>query len=267
MAIKLIIEPREKDLGGVTVRRVLPISAQRMVGPWIFFDEMGPVNFAAGQGIDVKPHPHINLATVTYLFEGELLHRDSLGTVQTIQPGAINLMVAGKGITHSERERDETRNSEHRLHGLQLWHALPEELEETEPAFYHVPAAAIPAATPGSVTVRVLMGCAYDVTSPVKTFGDTLYLEASMQAGQILTLPEKEQLAVYVVAGQLMLEEQTVDAHTMIVFDDYSTPTIQAQANTRLAIIGGERMSPRFIDWNFISSRQKTNRRSQRYVA
>ena len=167
--IDLIIEPSEKDLGEFTVRRALPSVKQRMVGPWLFFDHMGPATFAPGQGVNVRPHPHINLATVTYLFDGEILHRDSLGSVQAIRPGDLNLMVAGRGIVHSERERAEVNAVEHGLHGLQLWLALPEEDEEIEPAFYHYPSDVLPAIEVNGVAVRVMIGSAYGETSPTKT--------------------------------------------------------------------------------------------------
>ena len=196
MSIKQIIRSRKKDLGGFFVRRLLPDSGQSMVGPWIFFDHMGPADFPAGTGIDVRPHPHINLATVTYLFEGEVLHRDSLGNAQIIRPGDINLMVSGKGITHSERESEEVRSADHRLHGLQLWLALPEEHEETEPAFYHHTSESIPTLTVDEVPVRVLIGSAYGATSPVMSYIDTLYIEAHLQPGQNLVLPAAKERAL-----------------------------------------------------------------------
>ena len=257
MTIKHIITPREKSLGDFSVRRVLPFMKQQTVGPWIFFDHMGPADFPAGKGIDVRPHPHINLATVTYLFEGEILHRDSLGSVQTIRPGDINLMVAGKGITHSERERDEVRNSDHRTHGLQLWHALPEKYEETAPAFYHYPAADLPCFSQNNVSLRLMIGSAYGFTSPVKTFAETLYVEADIKRGDKLHLPNAEELAVYVVSGGVTLLGQTIFSYSMAVLGDNVTTDIEAAADARIAIIGGEKMPPRFIEWNFVSSRRE----------
>ena len=218
--ISLIIQPREKDLGGFSVRRVLPFAKRRMVGPWIFFDHMGPATFPAGEGINVRPHPHINLATVTYLFEGEILHRDSLGCVQPIQPGDINLMVAGKGIVHSERERPERQSSMRALHGLQLWLALPKGDEEIEPAFYHYPNSEIPAININEVAIRVMMGEAYGVISPVRTFANTLYVEAHLKAGQTIVLPEAEELAVYVASGSLQAKDTPVPEYSMAVFDN-----------------------------------------------
>ncbi|NLQ18314.1 pirin family protein [Marinomonas sp. M1K-6] len=255
-AIEAIIEPQQKDLGEFMVRRTLPTSARKMVGPWIFFDHMGPASFPAGSGVNVRPHPHINLATVTYLFEGEILHRDSLGSLATITPGDINLMVAGKGITHSERERPEVKNVPHKLHGLQLWLALPEKDEEIEPAFYHYPAASIPTATVEGVTLSVLMGTAYGVTSPVKTYAETLYVEAHMQAGQRVTLPNAEERAIYVAKGGLKIKDTVIPEFAMVILSTADGVVIEATADSRIALIGGEKMTKRFIEWNFISSRK-----------
>lgn len=253
--IERIIEPRKKDLGGFSVRRVLPVVGQKMIGPWIFFDHMGPADFPAGQGIDVRPHPHINLATVTYLFEGEILHRDSLGSCATIEPGDINLMVAGSGIVHSEREREEIRNQDHHLHGLQLWLALPEANEETEPAFHHYDKADIPGTTIDGVPVRVMMGAAYGLQSPVKTFADTLYIEAALNKGQTLTLPPAAERGLYVATGQLSVLEETLDAFHMAVLSTGDMTIEATEDDTRIAVVGGEQLGPRFIDWNFVSSR------------
>lgn len=255
-AIELVIMPRDKDLGGFSVRRALPNARRRMVGPWIFFDHMGPADFPAGKGINVRPHPHVNLATVTYLFEGEILHRDSLGSLQLITPGDINLMVAGRGIVHSERERPEVTAEPHRLHGLQLWLALPEPDEETEPAFYHYPSAEIPAVTVAGVPVRVMMGSAYGRTSPVRTFADTLYVEAHLQAGQTLVLPDAEERAVYVASGKLKARDTEMPEHSLAILGDLPGVVLEAASESRIAIIGGERMTPRFIEWNFVSSRK-----------
>lgn len=251
-----IIEPREKDLGGFSVRRILPYAKQRMVGPWIFFDHMGPVEFPAGEGINVRPHPHINLATVTYLFEGEMLHRDSLGNQQPIHPGDINLMVAGSGITHSERERDEIRNVPHRQHGLQLWHALPEKHEETAPAFYHYPSSDIPAVEVDGVLIRVLIGSAYGVTSPVITFVETIYIEATLQPGQRLKLPQAREAALYVVSGEVTIDGASLPQYHMMTMEHCGDMTILAMSETRIALIGGEPLGERYIFWNFVSSRK-----------
>lgn len=253
-AIELIIQPRDKDLGGLSVRRALPTTQRKMVGPWIFFDHMGPAEFPAGRGINVRPHPHINLATVTYLFEGEILHRDSVGSLQPVCPGDINLMVAGRGIVHSERERPEVTAVNRKLHGLQLWLALPEADEEIDPAFYHYPSTEIPELTLAGVPVRVLMGSAYGVTSPVKIFADTLYVEAHLQPGQTLVVPEVEERAVYVASGNLKTRDSTIPEHAMAVFSAAPGVVLEAVDESRIAIIGGETMTPRFIEWNFVSS-------------
>jgi redox-sensitive bicupin YhaK (pirin superfamily) len=255
--IKHIIKPRTKDLGDFSVRRLLPTTNQKTIGPWIFFDHMGPAKFTAGKGIDVRPHPHINLATVTYLFEGEILHRDSLGSVATIVPGDINLMVAGKGIVHSERERPEIRNKPHQLHGLQLWLALPEEEEEIDPAFYHYDQADIPKTTINAVPVRVMMGSAYGLTSPVKTFADTLYVEAAPQAKQKLKLPDAEQRGLYVANGTVQVNGVQLSSYEMAVLDQGSIEIEAISDDTRIALIGGEQLNQRYIEWNFVSSRKE----------
>ena len=257
-AIELMIYPKERDLGGFSVRRALPAGRRRMVGPWIFFDHMGPASFAPGEGIDVRPHPHINLATVTYLFEGEMLHRDSLGNELAIKPGEINLMVAGRGIVHSERQREAVKANNNVLDGLQLWLALPEADEEIEPEFHHYDPDRIPSTTVDSVPVRVLIGSAYGLQSPVKTFAQTLYVEASLQAGDSLTLPDGvAERALYVTRGKLKARESVIDQYSMAVLHGGQTVTVDAVEETRLAVIGGERLSQRYIWWNFVSSRQQ----------
>lgn len=255
-AIEQVLRPRDKDLGGFTVRRLLPTARRKTVGPWIFFDHMGPADFPAGRGIDVRPHPHINLATVTYLFEGEILHRDSLGSVQPIRPGDINLMVAGRGIVHSERERPEVRARPHRLHGLQLWLALPEAEEECEPAFLHYPSGDLPRVTVGGVPLRVMMGSAYGVTSPVRGFAGALYVEARLRPGQRLVLPDAAERALYVADGALRAGETELPEHSMAILDGTPGVEVEAVAESRIALIGGDPVGPRFIDWNFVSSRK-----------
>ncbi len=267
MGILQIIKPQEKDLGGFSVRRLLPYAKQRMVGPWIFFDHMGPAEFSAGEGINVRPHPHINLATVTYLFEGEILHRDSLGSYQLIHPGDINLMVAGSGITHSERERDAIRSSPHRQHGLQLWHALPESHEEMPPAFFHYPSTDIPTVEIAGVIVRVLMGEAYGVSSPVATFSKTIYLEATLQSGQSLKLPHIQEAALYVVSGEVSVDDKPLQQYQMMTLENCSNMTIsteQTPQSTRIALIGGEPLGERYIFWNFVSSRKERLEQAKR---
>ncbi|MGA7802034.1 MAG: pirin family protein [Gammaproteobacteria bacterium] len=256
-AIERIIRPKVHDLGGFSVRRALPAGGRRMVGPWVFFDHMGPATFPPGRGVDVRPHPHINLATVTYLFEGEMLHRDSLGNALAIRPGEINLMVAGRGIVHSERQREEVKAANNRLSGLQLWLALPEADEEMEPEFHHYDAARIPAVEVDGVPVRVLIGAAYGACSPVKTFAETLYVEAELKAGQSLVLPDEiAERAVYIPTGKLTARDSVIEPLTMAVFAPEPGVAVTAAKDTRLVIIGGERLSARHIWWNFVSSRK-----------
>jgi len=254
---QITLKAEEKDLGEFTVRRLLPSIQRKMVGPWIFFDHMGPVSFLPGQGANVRPHPHINLATVTYLFEGEMFHRDSLGHTQTIHPGDINLMVAGCGIVHSERERSEVHNINHTLHGLQLWHALPEEYEEINPAFYHHKAEDLPQTTVDGVVIRVMMGKAYGLHSPVKTFIETIYVEAFLRPGQKLTLPNTQELGIYVVSGSLKIKDTLITAYQMYILTDDNDVIIETDSDTRVAIIGGKPLGKRFIEWNFVSSRKE----------
>ncbi|MDO6706889.1 pirin family protein [Photobacterium sp. 1_MG-2023] len=256
-AIIQILTPKEKDLGGFSVRRLLPTIQQKMVGPWIFFDHMGPAHFPAGEGINVRPHPHIGIATVTYLFDGEILHRDSLGHLQPIKPGDINLMISGRGIVHSERERYDVTAKAHTLHGLQLWLALPVQDEECEPAFHHYPSDTIPALQVKGVPVRVMMGTAYGVTAPVKTFADTLYVEAELQPGQRLTLPMADERALYIAQGQVSAKDSVLPEHSMAIFSPQEGIEIEAAEPSRIAIIGGENIGPRFIEWNFVSSRKE----------
>ncbi len=256
-AVEVILKPRDKDLGGFSVRRLLPTARRKMVGPWIFFDHMGPARFPAGSGINVRPHPHIGIATVTYLFDGEILHRDSLGSLQPIRPGDINLMVTGRGMVHSERERPEITATDHSLNGLQLWLALPEADEEIEPAFHHYPSNGIPTATVDGVAVRVMMGSAYGVSSPVRLFSDTLYLEADLQPGQTLMLPDAEERAVYIVSGALTAQDTEMPARSMTVFSREPNVAVKATQASRIALIGGAPLGRRFIEWNFVSSHKE----------
>ena len=253
-AIETVLSPKSKDLGGFSVRRALPSRTKKMVGPWIFFDHMGPARFKPGKGIDVRPHPHIGIATVTYLFEGEILHRDSLGSHQPIRPGDINLMVCGRGIVHSERETPARMAIDRTLHGLQLWHALPLDHEEIEPAFHHYADAEIPAVDVDGVPVRVMMGSAYGVTSPVRTFADTLYVEASLQPGQRLVLPPAEERAVYVAGGRLRVGDTELPEFSMAVMANEPGVVVEAAEASRIAIVGGEAFDKRYIEWNFVSS-------------
>jgi redox-sensitive bicupin YhaK (pirin superfamily) len=254
-SIAMVIPGREKDLGGFHVRRLLPFARRRMVGPWIFFDHMGPAVFQPGIGVNVRPHPHINLATVTYLFEGEILHRDSLGTRSAIRPGDINLMVAGKGIVHSEREEDEALARKRNLDGLQLWLALPEAVEEMDPAFFHYPADAIPGVDDNGAAIRVMMGEAYGLTSPVKTYAATLYLEVRLKAGRVLELPDGvAERALYVCDGEVTIDRLRIPPHTMVVLTPEAEVRVQAGEDAHFVVIGGESLSERHIFWNFVSS-------------
>lgn len=253
-----ILQGHIQDLGGFSVRRLLPHQTLRAVGPWVFFDHMGPAQFAPGLGINVRPHPHINLATVTYLFAGEILHRDSLGSVQSIRPGDLNLMIAGRGIVHSERETAAAQQQTRDLNGLQLWLALPDAAEEVEPEFIHYPSASLPALNLEGVPVRVLMGEAYGAISPVKTLSPTLYVEATLKAGESLALPEDaDELAVYVVSGQLQFGGQTLDTYTLTAFEQPYEGKLTALSDSRIAFIGGASVGKRYMWWNFVSSRKE----------
>lgn len=253
-SIALLIEPKEKDLGGFTVRRVLPSSKRRMVGPFIFFDHMGPAEFPPGQGINVRPHPHIGIATITYLFDGEIMHRDSLGFVQPIQPGAVNLMTAGSGIVHSERAGDDL-DIVSSLHGIQSWIALPDEEEEREPAFQHYPAQQLPEISIGDVAVRIIMGDAFGEQSPVTTYSNTVYLECMMPAGTTLEVPDdQEDRAVYVVSGAVGIDGQEHRGGVMAVACAGKPVTVEARKDSRVMVIGGEPLGKRHIWWNFVSS-------------
>lgn len=253
-ALKMVLQPKDKDLGGFSVRRTIPTKECRSVGPWVFFDHMGPAHFEKNEGVDVRPHPHIGLATVTYLFEGEMLHRDSLGTEAQILPGDINLMVAGRGIVHSERQREEIKSGPQDIHGLQLWLALPEELEQTEPVFFHYDKADIPEVKQDGVSIRVMMGSAYGVTSPVKTFSETLYIEARLKAGQSLILPNTGEKALYVVKGGLTVADTHLEEYNMAVFSNEENITVTAKYDSMLAVVGGAPVGKRYMEWNFVAS-------------
>jgi redox-sensitive bicupin YhaK (pirin superfamily) len=256
----LQLSSHDKDLGGgFVVRRLLPALQQRAVGPFVFFDHFGPITAGPDDDHDVRPHPHIGLATVTYLFEGAQIHRDSTGVVQRIEPGAINWMTAGRGIVHSERTPDELRGRERVSHGLQLWAALPAEDEELEPSFSHTPASAIPALRRPGVSVRVLIGSAFGVTSPVPTRSPTLYLDLALEDGALLELPAAlaRERALYAVAGAFTVDGESVPAHTMGVLDEGRSVRVHAERPTRLVLIGGELLGPRHMWWNFVSSRKE----------
>lgn len=254
--IHLVIRPKEKDLGEFTVRRVLPAFEQQMVGPFIFFDHMGPAVFPPGQGIQVRPHPHIGIATITYLFEGEIMHRDSLGFELPIRAGAVNLMTAGRGIVHSERAGSDL-NQNATLHGIQSWMALPDGKEEIEPAFVHTPAADLPQLEMGGATIRIIIGDAFGETSPVTAYSKTLYLDCNMPAGSEFSLPEGfEEIAFYVAAGQVQAAGMEVPEGTMLVPNAGSSVAINAVESSRVMVVGGDHIGRRHIWWNFVSSSQ-----------
>ena len=253
-SIDLVLEPKAKDLGEFTVRRVLPSAERRMVGPFIFFDHMGPAEFAPGEGIQVRPHPHIGIATITYLFEGQIVHRDDLGFTQTIRPGAVNLMTAGRGIVHSERAGDDLDETS-RLHGIQSWMALPEDEQECEPDFVHYPADQLPAFDQEGVAVTVIIGSAYGHSSPVAARAPMLYLDLQMPAGTRLTLPDTyEELAAYVVEGGITVDGTSFGPGSMTVFREGAAAHVAAAEDSRVMVIGGANMGERHIFWNFVST-------------
>lgn len=260
MTIELTLTGHEKDLGGgFVVRRVLPATARRNVGPFIFFDHFGPVTETPGREHDVRPHPHIGLATVSYLFEGAMMHRDSIGSAQLIEPGAINWMTAGRGIVHSERKPDHLVEASYPVHGLQLWTALPQAHEEDEPSFVHTPAAAIPQVDAGHAQVRVLIGSAFGETSPVRAYSQTLYLDVILPPGGSVQLPALvPEMALYPVQGDVVIEAATLPVRTMAVLHPGAPTKVFAQGAARFVVIGGEPLDAyRHMWWNFVSSRKE----------
>jgi redox-sensitive bicupin YhaK (pirin superfamily) len=256
--LSLVLNSRERDLGGFSVRRLLPYASHRMVGPFIFFDHMGPAEFPAGAGMDVRPHPHIHLATVSYLFEGKIEHRDSLGSDQLIEPGAINWMTAGRGIVHSERTPKDLRKKGSRLSGIQLWVALPEESENTNPSFVHHPSSTLPEFTQDGVKMKLLLGNAFGHSSPVATLSELFYIDATFPEGTKLTLPANgQETAVYVVSGNMRVEDKELKDFTMGIGRMATDLTLEAKAPSRVMLLGGKPIGKRFIDWNFVSSSEK----------
>ena len=255
------IAPQPRDLGGgFVVRRLLPSPLRASIGPFVFFDHFGPVVAGPSEQHDVRPHPHIGLATVTYLFDGAIMHRDSLGAVQRIEPGAVNLMIAGRGIVHSERTPDDLRGVTRTSHGLQSWLALPPDSEEVEPSFTHTPAQAIPRVEHGGASVQVLIGEAFGATSPVATLSPTLYLELALARGASLTVPgAARERALYGVDAPFTLDGTSVEPHRMVVLAEGATPrlAVAADAPARLVLIGGEPLGHRFVWWNFVHSRRE----------
>lgn len=260
MTISNLLKGHEKDLGGgFVVRRYLPSAIKQAVGPFIFFDHFGPVDVPLDADHDVRPHPHIGLATVTYLFEGAMDHRDSIGSVQRIEPGAINWMTSGRGIVHSERTPKDLVGKPHRTHGLQLWAALPVAHEEDEPSFSHTPSDAIPEFDVDGARVRVLVGSAFGQTSPVKTYSQTLYLDVTLKAGHELALSGlPAEAAIYPITGELQIDGAPLALHTMALLDTTTAQLIKADADAQFVVIGGEPLDGhRFMSWNFVSSRKE----------
>lgn len=257
-SVSLVISPRRRDLGGFEVSRVLPYAKQRNVGPFVFFDHMGPADFAPGNGIDVRPHPHIGLATVTYLFDGEILHKDSLGSVQYIRPGDVNWMVAGRGIVHSERTGPEARIAGFRLHGIQSWIALPKFAEQTDPDFVHYPGADLPEIELPGARLKVISGTAFGAQSPVKVHCNTLYVHVDLEPGASLTVPaDHAERAVYVVSGSINVDGAALEAMQMGVLAEGKDVTVKCAGGTRLMLLGGEPLDgPRHLWWNFVASDQ-----------
>lgn len=259
-SIKAVLKPHQRDIGNLYVRRVLPAMAARLVGPFIFFDHMGPATLAPGSGVDVRPHPHIGLATVTYLFDGALMHRDSIGSAQEIVPGDVNWMTAGRGIVHSERTPDAARQTGLTMHGIQTWVALPLEHEDSEPSFFHHAADTLPNIERNGVSMRVIAGTAFGASSPVATFSGTLYVAAEFAPGNAIALDaEHEERGAYLVDGDLAIDGTPLEQYTMAVLTPGETVTLASTNGARVMLLGGEKLAgERFIEWNFVaSSREK----------
>jgi redox-sensitive bicupin YhaK (pirin superfamily) len=255
-ALQHVIVPRPRDLGGFEVRRVLPAPERHNVGPFVFFDQIGPAELAPGAGIDVRPHPHIGLATVTYLFAGTIIHRDSLGTVQAIEPGEVNWMTAGRGIAHSERSDAELRKQREKLYGIQIWVALPKQHEETAPDFTHYEAAALPVIEDDGKTIRLIAGSLFGKQSPVKTFSSLFYEDASLRQGAIVSLENQhEERAIYLLEGNVEIAGQPFEPGRLLVFAPGDVISVKASSAARLLLFGGEPLDgPRHLWWNFVSS-------------
>jgi redox-sensitive bicupin YhaK (pirin superfamily) len=256
-AIETLIVPRARDLGGFEVRRALPAPKRQMVGPFIFFDQAGPAELLTGQGVDVRPHPHIGLGTVTYLFRGDFHHRDSTGADQIIRPGALNWMVAGRGVTHSERTTAAARTGPNSLFGIQTWLALPEAVEDVAPSFEHHGKDTLPMIEDSGVSVRLILGTAYGETAPATMHSDTFYADVRLEAGARLPLPDDhEDRGIYIVNGSISVAGQVYEAAQMIVFRPGDRITVAAgEQGARLMILGGATLGgPRYIWWNFVAS-------------
>jgi redox-sensitive bicupin YhaK (pirin superfamily) len=255
---ELVIEPSSKDLGGFSVRRALPSIKRRLVGPFVFLDHMGPAEFRAGDGLSVRPHPHIGLATVTYLTEGSIFHRDTLGSAQEIRPGDVNWMVAGSGIAHSERSDATAMQHARRMQGIQSWVALPRAHEETAPGFFHHPGATLPYLTDTGVAVTVIAGTAYGTTAPVRVFSETLYADVHLAEGASIPLPDEHaERAAYILEGEIEIAGDLFTPLRLLVFRPGDAITIRATRPSRVLLVGGEPLDgPRHLWWNFVSSDQ-----------
>lgn len=254
--IELVIDQRRKDLGGFEVGRVLPFARRRMVGPFIFFDHMGPADFAPGipRSVDVRPHPHIGLSTITYLFQGEIMHRDSVGSEQPIRPGEVNWMTAGRGITHSERF-EQARREGGRMDGIQAWVALPTEDEEVDPSFVHVGAAELPVFEEAGVVGRLVVGQAWGLVAPVPTYSPMSYTHCELHASATLAVPDdRSERAVYIASGSVEIDHQTFGPGQMIVLTRGRQARLRALTPATLMLLAGEPVGERFIEWNFVSS-------------
>ncbi len=252
----IVITPVNHDLGAFEVRRTLPSKGRTMVGPFIFVDQFGPAHFDIGAGMDVRPHPHINLATVTYLFEGAIDHRDSLGTLATIRPGAVNLMTAGRGIVHSERTPLAERATGSPISGMQTWLALPDGSEEIDPAFEHVAKEDLPLVETGDVSARVIMGSLWGVTAPTTQYASTIYADILMNAGATIPIDaEADERAILVALGTASLDGERLETHSLYVLKPGQPMTLKADSDCRVMLLGGEAFStPRHVWWNFVSS-------------
>jgi redox-sensitive bicupin YhaK (pirin superfamily) len=255
-AIEQVIIPSARDLGGFSVRRALPSVGKKMIGPFIFFDQFGPAEFLLGQGMDVRPHPHIGLSTVSYLFDGEIFHRDSLGSSLPIRPGAVNLMTAGRGIVHSERTAPELRHAPQKMFGIQTWLALPKSHEESNPGFLHVGADDLPVIRGEGKRVRLIMGSLYGETSPVPFPHDTFYAEAVLAPGAVLPVDaEYEERGIYIVSGEIDIAGDSFGPGRLLVLKPGDRISVLALTNARLMLLGGEPMDgPRHLWWNFVHS-------------
>lgn len=268
--IEMIIGARKGDIGNFTVARVLPYMKRRMLGPFIFLDQMGPAHFAAGEGLDVLPHPHIGLSTVTYLYEGVITHRDSLGSLQNIEPGDVNWMTAGSGIVHSERTPPEIRTHSSRLYGIQMWVALPQEQEDIQPSFVHIPKQQLPSWQQNNIHFRLIAGEAFGRTSPAHTFSSMFYVDIQSQETEsfkILSSDVEGERGLYLVEGAIEIENQKIEAQHLVVFEDNTDLSFTLEKGTKCLLLGGVPFpEKKFIYWNFVSSsRDKIENAKQRW--